>query len=197
MPRLSRYCQEICRIASFSSLLFFQAAHAEQPDETKGRSIISKVTGTIENVTNNGRWDIYLSGYAHHSRTTYTDTRLRQLNEHAWGGGFGKTVRNADGNDESLLITAIRDSNLNWQYSAGYAYQWIYHLPSSSLEAGVGLTAQLISRSDWFGRVPFPAILPVFSFGSPNVKLIGTYVPRISTRKGKGDVTLIMLKVTF
>ena len=196
MPRLLRHCQIICELACCTILIFCDTAHAEQPDETEGLSIINKVTDTIENVTNNGRWDIYLSGYAHHSRTTYTDTRLHQLNEHAWGGGFGKTVRNADGNDESLLITAIRDSNLNWQYSAGYNYQWIYHL-LPSLEAGIGLTAQMISRSDWFGRVPFPAILPVFSFGSPNAKLVGTYVPRISTKKGKGDVTLIMLKITF
>jgi hypothetical protein len=39
--------------------------------------------------------------------------------------------------------------------------------------------------------------LPVFSVGSQDDKVTVTYVPRISTKRGKGDVTLFVLKTSF
>lgn len=80
---------------------------------------------------------------------------------------------------------------------AGYAYQWIYPVANTGLEAGAGLSALVIRRVDWYGGTPFPAILPVFSAGTQNAKLMMTYVPRISTRKGKGDVVLLFAKFQF
>lgn len=155
------------------------------------------VQKTLSSINTEGKWDIYLSGYAHHSRESYSHRRLRRLNEQAWGIGFGKTTRNPSGNDESLYAMAIRDSNENLQWSAGYSHQWVFPLADTGLEVGAGLSALLISRKDWFDRVPFPAILPVFSIGTQHLKLTATYVPRISTRKGKGDVTLVVLKYAF
>lgn len=149
------------------------------------------------NIVERGSWDLYLSGYAHHSRDTYSQKRLQKLNENAWGIGLGKTIRNERGNDESLYALVIRDSNRNHQWSAGYAHQWIFPLGSTGLEAGAGLSAGLLQRKDWFDGVPFPAVLPTFSLGSGAFKLMGTYVPRISTRKGKGDVLFLFAKYTF
>jgi palmitoyl transferase len=151
----------------------------------------------VSTVANEGDWDLYLSGYAHHSRSTYNSTRVRKLNEKAWGGGFGKTYRNADGNEESLYVMAIRDSNYNTQWTAGYAYQWKYPIGGSGFEVGAGLTAALISRKDWFHGVPFPALLPAFSAGTEHVQLMASYVPRLSTRRGKGDVLLMFVKLNF
>lgn len=154
-------------------------------------------TQTATSIAENGRWDVYLSGYAHHSRETYSDDRVRKLNEHAWGFGLGKTIRNEQGNDESLYALVIRDSHKNPQWSAGYAYQWIFPLGGSGIEAGAGISAQLMRRDDWFKGWPFPAVLPVFSLGTREAKLMATYVPRISTRKGKGDVVLLFAKLQW
>jgi palmitoyl transferase len=147
---------------------------------------------------NIAKWDLYLSGYAYHHRGTYSDKRLKKLNEKAWGAGLGRTLRNARGNDESLYLMAIRDSNERPQWMAGYAYQWVQPVFSGGLEAGVGLTALLIKREDWFDGRPFPALLPVASLGPQHGKLLMTYVPRISVRgKGKGNVLLFAAKFSF
>jgi lipid IVA palmitoyltransferase len=176
--------------------------HAEQTHEsdaarTDEASLLERAGNTLKEVADHGRWDILLSGHAYHSRDTYTEKRIRKLNEDAWGLGFGKTFRNDNGNDESLYVLAIKDSNRNVQWSAGYAHQWMYALGSSGLEAGAGISAGLIQRKDWFDGIPFPAVLPMFSVGTTKLKLMGTYVPRISTRKGKGDVLLLFVRYTF
>lgn len=160
-------------------------------------SLLEGAVARVSNIADRGNWDLYLSGYAHHSRDTYSHRRLQNLNEKAWGLGLGKTVRDERGNDESLYVLVIRDSNRNLQWSAGYAYQWIFPVGATGLEAGAGLSAGLIKRKDWFDGVPFPAVLPTFSLGNSTFKLMVTYVPRISTRKGKGDVLFLSAKYTF
>jgi palmitoyl transferase len=170
---------------------------ASTAGKLKEPGLLAQTRQTMTTIVDEGKWDIYLSGYAHHSRDTYSDRRIEKLNEQAWGFGFGKTFRNSAGNDESLYALVIRDSNRNLQWSAGYAYQWMFPLGASGLEAGAGLSAGLIQRRDWFDGVPFPAVLPVFSAGGRQLKLMGTYVPHLSTRKGKGDVLLLVLKYSF
>ena len=160
-------------------------------------NLLESAIDRVSNIADRGNWDLYLSGYAHHSRDTYSHRRLQKLNEKAWGLGLGKTVRDERGNDESLYAMVIRDSNRNPQWSAGYAYQWIFPVGATGLEAGAGLSAGLIKRKDWFDGVPFPAVLPMFSLGSSAFKLTVTYVPRISTRKGKGDVLFLFAKYTL
>src|SRR5882672_5639265 len=47
-------------------------------------------------------WDLYLFGYAHHGRSTYTEEKLATLNENAWGAGIGK--RFVDANARTHMI---------------------------------------------------------------------------------------------
>jgi lipid IVA palmitoyltransferase len=67
----------------------------------------------------------------------------------------------------------------------------------NGIEAGAGVTAAVIRRHDWYDGIPFPAVLPMASIGSRSVKLNAVYMPRISVKKGKGDVVLLYLKLTF
>lgn len=173
-----------------------QAVEAGQPRQN-GNAVLETAFDHLAEVAQRGSWDLYLSGHAHHSRDTYGHKRLRKLNEDAWGVGVGKTMRDADGNDASLYALVIRDSNRNPQWSAGYAYQWIFPLGATGIEAGAGPSAGFIQRRDWFGGAPFPAILPMFSLGAGSFKLMGTYVPRMSARRGKGDVLFLFAKFTF
>jgi hypothetical protein len=194
------YCianlQSRCRDFLWCLLMLSFAAHAA-PDETQGcDAAVHAVGGETKR---NASWDLYLSGYAYHQRGTYSEKRLKKLNEKAWGGGLGRTMRNARGNDESFYLMAIRDSKERPQWMAGYAYQWVHPIFSGPLEAGVGLTALLIKREDWFNGRPFPALLPVASLGPERAKLVMTYVPRISVKggKGKGNVLLFAAKFSF
>lgn len=174
--------------------LFFSLNAAANEQDEAASSLWGSVKETVGDIVENGAWDLYVSGHAHHSRSTYTEKRLGKLNENTWGLGFGKTIRNEKGNEESLYALVIRDSNKNDQWSAGYAYQWIYPVAGSGLEVGAGISALLIRRHDWFDGVPFPAVLPVASIGIRQAKLMTTYVPRMSTRKGKGNVLLVFAR---
>ena len=146
-------------------------------------------------IRDQGSTDLYLSGYARHGRSTYTPERLAELNENAWGAGVGRRLRNARGNDEMLYALGISDSHFKPQLMAGYAYEWIYPLGGSSMELGLGYTAMLMSRADYFGGVPFPIALPLASIGTRDIKLRASYVPRLSQKKGNGDVLLLFVSI--
>jgi lipid IVA palmitoyltransferase len=146
-------------------------------------------------VRDQGSTDLYLAGYARHGRNTYTKDRLEELNEKAWGVGVGRRLRNARGNDEIIYALGISDSHFKPQLMAGYAHEWIYPMGGSGLELGVGYTAMLMSRRDYFGGFPFPIALPVGSVGTRDIKLRASYVPRLSQKKGNGDVLLLFVSM--
>ncbi|MGH8807040.1 MAG: hypothetical protein ACREX0_04075 [Noviherbaspirillum sp.] len=73
-----------------------------------------------------GTRDLYLAGYSYHGRRTYSSERLSEFNELTWGGGVGKSIRNKDGNEESLFAMLISDSHYKPQPMLGYSYEWIW-----------------------------------------------------------------------
>ncbi|MDE2427948.1 MAG: hypothetical protein KGM99_04425 [Burkholderiales bacterium] len=144
-------------------------------------------------ILDDGELSLMLSGYAHHGRGTYTAERIAELNERAWGLGFSKAIRNAKDNEESLYGMIISDSHFKPQPMVGYAYQWMKPL-GGNFEVGGGVTALMISRTDYFSGFPFPAVLPVASIGTRKSKLMAAYVPRFSKNKGNGDVLLLFVR---
>jgi palmitoyl transferase len=155
----------------------------------------SAAAGQFRLIRDQGSTDLYLSGYARHGRNTYTRERLEELNENAWGVGIGRRLRNGRGNDEIVYALGISDSHYKPQLMAGYAHEWIYPVGASGLELGVGYTAMLMSRQDYFGGFPFPIALPVGSIGTRDIKLRASYVPRLSQNKGNGDVLLLFVSM--
>ena len=144
------------------------------------------------------RWNVYLSGYSYHDRATYSQNQLRKMNEATWGGGLGRSTRTESGNEQSVYVMGIRDSNYRPQWMAGYAYEWMLPLKSDGgLELGAGLSALVIRRHDWYDGRPFPAVLPIMSIGSRSAQLLATYVPHLSSRKKKGDILSLMLKLSM
>ena len=148
----------------------------------------------LGNIVDNGAEKLYLSGYAYHGRNTYTAARIREYNENAWGIGGGRTFRNAAGNDESLFFLGISDSHFRPQLMAGYAYEWVFDIPKTPLEFSAGYTAMFVSRQDYFGGLPVPIPLPIAGFGTKKAKLMASYVPRLSSNKGNGDVLLLFAR---
>jgi hypothetical protein len=162
-----------------------------------GDDTFTKALNLNRDTPSSRRWDVYLSGYAHHDRDTYSEAQLHRMNETTWGGGFGRTVRDERGNDESLYVMAIRDSIYRPQWMAGYVYQWMFPVKSTNLEMGAGLTALVMRRSDWCNGHPFPAVLPVASIGARGAKLVATYIPRIPMSKAKGNILQVMLQLSI
>lgn len=190
---------KLCCAASFLFLNALATSAAQAADEIAlPDNPFRAVTAVDPDSPTRPRWDVYLSGYAWHGRDTYSRKQLNRMNENTWGGGIGRSIRNERGNDESVYLVGIRDSHERPQWMAGYAYQWVFPLVSK-YEVSAGLTALLIRRRDWFDGRPFPAVLPVASFGTHKAQLTATYVPPISTRKvkGKGNIVLVMLKMSL
>ncbi|MFZ6735872.1 hypothetical protein ACO0LG_28390 [Undibacterium sp. Ji42W] len=144
-------------------------------------------------ILDEGDLSLMLAGHTHHGRGTYTRERIAELNENTWGLGFSKAIRTKEDNEESVYAMMISDSHFKPQPMAGYVYQWMKPL-GDKIEVGGGLTGSLISRTDYFGGIPFPVILPVASIGTRNTKLMATYVPRFSKNKGNGDVLFMFVR---
>jgi hypothetical protein len=178
--------------APLVALLALVCGAAHGADEGTLQQAIAKIDATYRD----GENDLYLAGYIHHGRNTYTPERIAELNEnHAWGIGFGRTVRNALGNDETVYAMGVRDSHYQAQWMAGYAYQWTAPIAGTRLEVALGLTAQLMSRPDYFSHVPFPLVLPLASIGTRGTRLMVSYVPRLSKNKGSGDVLFFFVRI--
>ena len=169
------------------------AASVETPAPPETSWWTQAKTKTLD-IYNNGERSIMLSGYARHGRNTYTPERIKELNERAWGLGFSNSIRDTKDNEESIYGLAISDSHFKPQFMAGYAYQWMKPL-GDRFEAGLGVTGLLISRTDYFGGIPFPGALPVASIGTRKTKLMAAYIPRVSRNKGNGDVLLLFMRV--
>lgn len=179
-------------VIAIAAFLLSSTAYAQENTDSPGWWQQTK--DRLGNIADNGAQEVYLSGYAHHGRNTYTSERIKELNEKAWGLGGGRTLRNADGNDESLFFLAIRDSHFKPQLMGGYAYEWVFNVPKTPVEFSAGYTAMLVSRQDYFGGIPFPLPLPIAGIGTKKSKLMMSYIPRLSSNKGNGDVLLLFAR---
>lgn len=197
-PRRSanRACH-LTMAATCIAAMAFCVAPAQAACESVGWDWLSNACTQGARAFNEGTWDIYLTGYDHHGRGTYTKERINELNEKAWGGGFGRTVNDDRGNSHNVYVLAFRDSHFKPEYLGGYAWQARWAL-SENWRAGLGVTAFVTLRSDYAHyAIPVPAILPLASLQYRKTSLMASYVPRLSTKGGNGDVLFIFGKYSF
>jgi lipid IVA palmitoyltransferase len=157
-----------------------------------GAMLSNKLT-TIGHAVRMGEWETYFTGYAWHLPYKYQDTTRARLNETTWGGGFGRTLSDDDGDRHSVYFMAFVDSHRSPQFNLGYGWQRYWN-PTRQLSLGAGYLAFLFSREDVANHVPVPALLPCLSIRYRALELIGLFVPRIS-RDIKGDVLFVYLRV--
>ncbi len=148
---------------------------------------------TIKAAVRDGDWETYATGYAWHLPWGYKDATRARLNETTWGGGFGRTLEDEDGDRHSVYAMAFSDSHRQPQVNVGYAWQR-YWQPTRKLAVGGGYLAFLFSREDVANHLPIPALLPCMSIRYAGVEVIGLFVPRIS-RDIKGDVLFVYLRL--
>lgn len=195
-----RSANRACRLtmaATCIAAMEFCVAPAQAACESVGWDWLSNACTQGARAFNEGTWDIYLTGYDRHGRGTYTKERINELNEKAWGGGFGRTVNDDRGNSHNVYVLAFRDSHFKPEYLGGYAWQARWAL-SENWRAGLGVTAFVTLRSDYAHyAIPVPAILPLASLQYRKTSLMASYVPRLSTKGGNGDVLFIFGKYSF
>lgn len=147
-------------------------------------------------IYNEGNNDLYLTGYAYHDRWTYTKEKLRDLNEGAYGGGFGRSLINENGNTEMLYLMAHLDSHSDVQINAGYAWAKKFSI-AGDVKVGFGYTAFLVSRSDFAGHFPLPFALPLVSLDIDNLSIMGIIIPKLNDGINNGNVLFLFAKFTW
>ncbi len=153
----------------------------------------------IKTVYTKGDDQLFVSGHAHHGRNSYTPAKIATLNEHAWGLGWAKTLREGTGNvklHRGVYGFVISDSHKDPQYMLGYSYEKAYYFNSDWFIAG-GVAPMIVRREDMFGKMPFPAIFPLVSIGNQKAELRMVYIPRLSKNLGNGDVLYLFGAIKF
>lgn len=157
------------------------------------RAMLSGKVETVREAFQNGEWETYATGYAKHLPYGYQQKVRARLNETTWGGGFGRTIRDEDGDRHSVFVMAFSDSHRALQVNAGYGWQRYWNA-TRNLHLGAGYLAFVFSREDVANRFPVPAVLPCASVQYRGIEVIGLFVPRVS-RDIKGDVLFVYLRM--
>jgi lipid IVA palmitoyltransferase len=139
---------------------------------------------------------LYLSGYTWHDPHTYTQEKLEDFNDRAWGGGYGWSKAAANGDNFGWYALIFRDSH--FQYTKAVGWSWITYWPErSDFAVGLGYTAFLASRPDIASNWPFPAALPLASIKYKGFEVLGTFIPKLNAGINHGDVAYFFARYRF
>jgi palmitoyl transferase len=141
-------------------------------------------------VWNEGKWDLYVSGYTIHLPYAYTQEEIEKENAWTYGLGVAKRVIDERDNEHSLYALMIKDSHYYWQYSAGYAWMARWR-PMEHLRVGLGYSLFIMSRQDINNYIPFPGIAPLVSVGASRVDLFATFIP------GEASIVYLFGRIGF
>ncbi|WP_200384776.1 lipid IV(A) palmitoyltransferase PagP [Rhodocyclus tenuis] len=144
----------------------------------------------LKNVWDVGALEFYLPFHTYHLRSSYTQEQIAGYQEKPLGFGIGRGLYNEKGNWEGIYTMAFQDSHFKPQYMAGYGWKTFWR-PVDDVRLGLGYTAFLMSRSDVFGYVPFPGVLPIASLGYKNLSVETAFMPG---KKGAGNIFFFWFK---
>jgi palmitoyl transferase len=143
-----------------------------------------------------GRHDLYLSGYTWHLPYAYTSEQRSDYTNNAWGGGIGKSVMDDKGRTHGLFFMAFDDSHGKPQYNFGYSWTTYWDVGRTKLQGGLGYTAFFFMRSDMASYLPIPAILPLASVRwDKKIEAMATFVPGFGD--GNGNVLFFFGRISF
>lgn len=199
-PRSLRYF--LFRRVAFVSASFFTFAAAQASNdsavstasETPSSPWYSTAWTHVKDTWREGDIEAYVPFLSYHLPFAYTAEKRAEYNEFPAGFGIGKGRYNKNGNWEGMYAMGFRDSHGDPSYMVGYGWVPTWNIGKSEVKAGVGLTGFLMSRSDYFGGVPFPGVLPVASIGYRNLTAQAAYIPG---GQGYGNVIFLWGKWTF
>ena len=183
-------------VAASPEAVYTLPATAATPkeEETQGESpsLLTRIGQRFSNIWVNGKWDVYVPAYAWHNRFMYHTGEAEQYNEHPWGGGFGKSYFDEDGDQHSLYTMGFIDSNDHFQPIVGYAYIKNWEV-FNDFSLGLGFTAGITARHEYH-YIPMPGALPIVSMQYKNLAIQATYIPE---RYNHGNVLFTWLRYHF
>ena len=150
----------------------------------------------IADTWKDGNDEILFSGYSWHVPGTWTDERRGELNQDSWGGGYGRTVEEPNGDTHTVFYLGFLDSHKNWQSNLGYSWNTFWG-DRDKPQVGLGYTAMIIQRPDIASGVPVPVLLPLLTFRYQQANLVMTYIPNLGGGINHGSVLYIFGRYTL
>jgi palmitoyl transferase len=121
--------------------------------------------------------DLYLPVITWHNRLTYDKEKTDKYNERPWGGGYGISRYDENGDWHGIYLMAFKDSHNKWEPIGGYGYEKIWQpAQDKNLRLGLGYTAAVTARDD-YSYIPIPIVLPLASVGYDKLTFQATYIP--------------------
>lgn len=160
-------------------LFVVAASYADEaPACAKMPFLLKKACLRLHQIWVDGDNDVYLTLYAWHNRYTYTPEKMATTiyNERAWGGGFGRSLYDEEGDWQGIYGFAFLDSHNHVQPIVGYGFQKIARV-GMDLRLGAGGSVLVTMRPDIFGGYPFPGAAPMVSITFKHFSVNAAYVP--------------------
>jgi palmitoyl transferase len=157
---------------------------------------VEKGCRRIADTWRDGNDEILFSGYSWHIPGTWTDERRAELNENSWGGGYGRTVEEPNGDTHTVFYLGFLDSHKNWQSNLGYGWSTFWG-DRDKPQIGLGYTAMIIQRPDIASGVPVPVLLPLLTFRYQQANLVTTYIPNLGGGVNHGSVLYVFGRFTL
>ena len=159
-------------------------------------NLLARSCRTIADTWTHGGHELYLTGYAYHVPATWTPEKRAELNSNGWGGGYGRSVDDADGDNHAVFGIAFLDSHRHVQFQVGYAWHRFWG-PRDGLQAGLGYTAMIAQRPDIWNGVPFPVVLPLAALRYRKATLEVTFIPTLSGNLNHGSTLFAFGRVAL
>lgn len=159
-------------------------------------SFLGRGCRRVTDTYHKGQDELLVSGYAYHLRNTYTEEKLKELNEAAYGLGWGKWTEDPDGDTHSVFLLGFYESHRKVEWNLGYVYQ-TYWGPRDGLQAGLGYSALIVQRPDIAKGIPIPALLPVASVRYGQASLMATFIPTLNGGINNGSVLFLFGRYAF
>jgi hypothetical protein len=142
-----------------------QAVECSGDPDSQELSFIDRACSRLTDTWKKGKNELIFSGYSWHTPWTWTKERRDEENAWAWGGGYGRTVEEANGNTHTVFGLAFLDShkNIEWQIGYGWSTFWGHATECSRAR----LYRDDRPAAGYRERNPVPAVLPIVTFGTP------------------------------
>lgn len=139
---------------------------------------------------------LLVSGYAWHLPGTWTPEARAQENSNAWGGGWARSVEQADGDVDTVYFLVFSDSHEDAEFNLGYAWTTFWG-PREYPQPGLGFTAAIIQRPDIASGVPVPVVLPLFALRMGPATVLSTYIPKLNGGVNHGSIWYFFGQIDF
>ena len=130
--------------------------------------------GSLSDTWNQGRIELIVPVNTWHNRSHYSKDRIKNYNEHPWGGGLAKTYIDEKDNRHRLLALSFQDSFNNPEPTLGYSWQAVWRA-EKIFRPTLGVIAGFTMRKD-YNWIPIPAAIPTLGLDIGPFSVETTYV---------------------